>query len=59
MSQENVERIRRGYEAFARGDVDAVLELLHPDVDWHPAIAPILGVGNGARERSRKTILHA
>jgi ketosteroid isomerase-like protein len=44
MSQENVERIRRGYEAFARGDVDGVLELLHPDVDWHPAIAPILGV---------------
>ncbi len=43
MSQENVELIRRGYEAFARGDVDAVLELLHPDVDWFPAIAPILG----------------
>ena len=44
MSEENVERVRSGYEAFARGDVDAVLELLAPDVDWHPAIAPILGV---------------
>ena len=44
MSQENVEIVRGGYEAFARGDVDAVLELLHPDVDWRPAIAPILGV---------------
>jgi ketosteroid isomerase-like protein len=44
MSQENVERIRRGYEAFAHGDVDSLLELLDPDVDWHPAIAPILGV---------------
>jgi ketosteroid isomerase-like protein len=44
MSQENVETIRRGYEAFARGDVEAVLEVLDPDVDWHPAIAPILGV---------------
>jgi ketosteroid isomerase-like protein len=44
MSRENVEHIRGGYEAFARGDLDSVLELLHPDVDWRPAIAPILGV---------------
>jgi ketosteroid isomerase-like protein len=44
MSEENVEQVRRGYEAFARGDVDAVLELLDPEVDWHPAIAPIMGV---------------
>ncbi|MGH2952365.1 MAG: nuclear transport factor 2 family protein [Solirubrobacterales bacterium] len=44
MSEENVKQVRSGYEAFARGDVDAVLELLDPDVDWHPAIAPILGV---------------
>ena len=44
MSQENVEQVRRGYAAFAGGDVDAVLELLDPDVDWHPAIAPIMGV---------------
>jgi uncharacterized protein len=44
MSQENVETVRGGYEAFARGDLDAVLDRLAPDVDWHPAIAPILGV---------------
>jgi uncharacterized protein len=44
MSQENVEVIRSGYEAFARGDVDFLLGLLDPDADWHPAIAPILGV---------------
>jgi ketosteroid isomerase-like protein len=44
MSQENVENIRRAYAAFARGDVDAVLEFLDPEVDWHPAIAPIMGV---------------
>ena len=44
MSQENIERVRSGYESFARGDLEAVLELLDPDVDWHPAIAPILGV---------------
>jgi uncharacterized protein len=55
MSRENVEQVRGGYEAFARGDVDAVLERLAPDVDWHPAIAPILGVetmrGRGAVRR--------
>jgi ketosteroid isomerase-like protein len=31
-----LEIVRSTYAAFSRGDVDAVLELLHPDVDWHP-----------------------
>jgi ketosteroid isomerase-like protein len=44
MSQDNVELIRRGYEAFARGDVEGVLDLVGPDVSWAPAIGPILGV---------------
>jgi ketosteroid isomerase-like protein len=39
-----VEILREGFEQFARGDVEAVLERLDPDVDWRPAIAPILGV---------------
>jgi ketosteroid isomerase-like protein len=44
MSQENVQILRRGFEAFARGDVDYVLEQMDPEVDLHPAVAPILGV---------------
>jgi ketosteroid isomerase-like protein len=44
MSQENVETLRGGFDAFARGDVDDVLERLDTDVDWSPAIGPILGV---------------
>ena len=44
MSRENVEILRQGFEQFARGDVESVLERLDPDVDWRPAIAPILGV---------------
>jgi ketosteroid isomerase-like protein len=44
MSQENVEIVRRGYEAFARGDVDGVLDVMDPDIEWAPAIAPLLGV---------------
>jgi ketosteroid isomerase-like protein len=44
MSQENVEIVRRGYEAFARGDIEGVLEIMDPDVEWAAAIAPLLGV---------------
>jgi ketosteroid isomerase-like protein len=37
MSQDNVEIVRRGYEALARGDVDAALALFDPDVEVHLA----------------------
>jgi ketosteroid isomerase-like protein len=33
---ELAEVIRTAYSAFSRGEVDPVLELLHPDVEWHP-----------------------
>ena len=32
MSQENVEIIRRGYEAFAKGRI--AFELLNPEIEW-------------------------
>jgi uncharacterized protein len=35
MSEENVDLARRGYEAFARGDLDAVLEFMHPKIEAH------------------------
>ncbi len=35
MTESNVERVRRGYEALARGDYEPIRELLHPDVKWH------------------------
>ncbi len=44
MSEENVELVRRGFEAFARDDLDGVMEFMDPDVVWAPVIAPILGV---------------
>ncbi|MDQ2939117.1 MAG: nuclear transport factor 2 family protein [Actinomycetota bacterium] len=34
MSQENVERIRIGFEAFNRGDMDTLLAGVHPEVIW-------------------------
>jgi ketosteroid isomerase-like protein len=45
MSQENVEIVRRGYEAFDRGDIQTVLSLLDSEIetrvdtalpDWEP-----------------------
>jgi ketosteroid isomerase-like protein len=45
MSQENVEIVRKGYEAFERGDIQAVLDLMDSEIesridpdtpDWEP-----------------------
>jgi ketosteroid isomerase-like protein len=33
---EIAELLRDAYQAFNRGEVDAVLDLLHPDVEWVP-----------------------
>ena len=32
MSQENIERIKAGFAAHSRGDVDALVQLYHPEV---------------------------
>jgi ketosteroid isomerase-like protein len=37
MSQDLEQIMRDGYERFNRGDVDAVLELLDPRIEWWPA----------------------
>ena len=44
MSQENVEILRRGYEALSRGDLDAVLELCDPDIE---SVLPEGGINTG------------
>ena len=43
MSQENVEAIRRATAAYNRGDIDAMLEELDPEIEWHPALQGLLG----------------
>jgi len=35
MSQEDIERLRRGYEAFNEGGVDAIVERLAPEIQVH------------------------
>ena len=34
MSRENGEIVRRGYDAFNRGDLGAFLQALDPNVEW-------------------------
>jgi ketosteroid isomerase-like protein len=32
-----VDIVRRSYVAFARGDMDAVMADMHPEIEWHQA----------------------
>jgi ketosteroid isomerase-like protein len=43
MSQENVEEFKRAIEAYNRGDVDAFLEGLDPEVELHGALQTMFG----------------
>jgi ketosteroid isomerase-like protein len=45
MSQENVEAVRRAYEAWNADDLDAFLAELDPEVEVHPSIEPALEGG--------------
>jgi hypothetical protein len=37
MSEENIDRVRRGIEAYNRGDFDAAMENVHPEIELVPA----------------------
>jgi uncharacterized protein len=44
MSTENLDLVRRGYEAFGRGDVATVLQIFDPNIHWHvPGRGPLSG----------------
>ena len=54
MSQENLDLARRGYEAFARGDLDSAIEIMHPEIEAHdPPEAPDATIYRG-REAVRR-----
>ena len=43
-----IQSVRRGYDAFSRGDFDAAVAEMHPDVEWRrarwgPDTAPLKG----------------
>jgi uncharacterized protein len=51
MSAENVEVVRRAYEAWNRGDADEATGVLAPDVEWRlPAHFPDAGVWRGREQ---------
>jgi ketosteroid isomerase-like protein len=43
MSEENVEAFKRGLEAGNRGDIDGLLDELHPEIEWHSAMHVLIG----------------
>ncbi len=50
MSEENVNIMRQGYDAFNRGDIDAVMDLLDPEIEWQEpdvGISPVRGTHHG------------
>lgn len=34
MSEENVNILRQGYDAFNRGDIDVVMSIMDPNIEW-------------------------
>jgi ketosteroid isomerase-like protein len=48
MSEENVEIVRRAYEATNRGDIDTAESYIHPEIEFHTyARSPEAGVYHG------------
>jgi len=47
MSEENVQIVRRCYEALRKDDLGQFLDHVHPDVEWHSLILEIEGVFHG------------
>jgi ketosteroid isomerase-like protein len=45
MSQENVELLYEANDAFNRRDLDALLALADPDIEWFPRVAELEGGG--------------
>jgi len=55
MSRENEETLRRGFDAWNRGDLEAQLAMLHPEIEYvpsglFPGVAPIYRGHAGYRD---------
>jgi ketosteroid isomerase-like protein len=51
MSQENVEALKRSFELWLSGDVDAWIETMGPDIGWDISAHPLPDVPNHGRGR--------
>src|SRR5262245_42873117 len=43
MTPDNIETFWRGLDAFNRGDLEAVPDVLHEEVEWHASLRTMLG----------------
>lgn len=43
MSQENVEAFEHALAAYNRGDVEPMVEVSHPEIEWYPLSAEVEG----------------
>ncbi|HMJ97148.1 MAG TPA: nuclear transport factor 2 family protein [Thermoleophilaceae bacterium] len=51
MSPEDLETVRRAYDAFARGDLESLMTFLHPDIEWRTTPdVPFMGNYSGLDE---------
>jgi ketosteroid isomerase-like protein len=53
MSQQNLETVRKGYEAFGRGDLDTLLGLFDENIEWvtpGPSDFPLAGTRRGRQQ---------
>jgi ketosteroid isomerase-like protein len=57
MSEENVEVVRRYFEAYDRDDVDGWKSLLAPEVEFRPLGARLMGGSSVGREDVARTII--
>jgi ketosteroid isomerase-like protein len=55
MSQENVEAFRRGVDSINRRDIEAMLEVLDPEVEWHDVFSLMFG-GDAAVYRGHEGV---
>ena len=58
MSKENVESFKRGTELLNRRDIESFLEMLDPEVEWHPGLVALLE-GEATVYRGREEVREA
>jgi ketosteroid isomerase-like protein len=51
MSEENIDTVRALYGALNRGDMEGLVQYLHPEVEIHPATGGMLDMGTTYRGR--------
>ena len=54
--QQNTEIVRQAYAAFGRGDIPALLDLLHDDIEWQAVIGAAPHVPTAGKRRGKQAV---